>query len=141
MAHKFFGRTRKKFGAKQGAFMHTKQRAKEHSSVDLQPSDCVKVVRAVSTGQANIEKDLGSGQFGTAVEMRGRNLRIVYDADARLIVTALPTGRKHDRTAGETPVRTEFDFSKQQRAKRHLLLKKNKLRKRAESRLLREFKK
>lgn len=136
MADKFFRRMRKKFGAKQGAFMHKKERAKERGSVDLQPSDYVKAVRAVSTEQVNIDKDLGPGRFEAAVKMRGRNLRVVYDTDAKLIVTVLPTALKHDRTASEAPVRTEFDLSKQQRAKRHLLLKKNKLRKRAEARLL-----
>jgi hypothetical protein len=68
--------------------------------------------------------------------MRGRNLHVAYDADAKLIVTVLPTVLKHDRTASEVPMRTELDLSKQQRAKRHHQLKKNKLRKRAETKLL-----
>jgi hypothetical protein len=136
MADNFIRRIRKKFGAMQGAFMHTKERAKERGSVDLQPSDYVKAVRAISTGQVDFDKDLGPGRFEAAVKMRGRNLRVVYDADAKLIVTVLPTELKHDRTAGEAPVKAELDLSKRQRAKRHDLLKKNKLRKRAETKLL-----
>jgi hypothetical protein len=137
MADKFIRGVRKKPGAKQGAVLQ----AKERGGVDLQPSDYGKADHAVSTRRVNLDKALGPGCFEAAEKMRGENLRVVCDAGARLLVTVLPTDLKQDRTACEAPVRTEFDLSKQQRAQRHQQLKKNKLRKRAVNRLLREFKK
>ena len=73
-----------------GAFIHTKVRAKKRMGVAISNQLYRTTARRLASGDIPLGRYVGGGRYLAKVIWRGEEVTVVYDKNAKVIVTTLP---------------------------------------------------